>query len=267
MKSATRQVIGIDRKSFRPAYMQLVNILSGQIGSGEFRPGRRLPSESQLCERYDVSPMTVRRAINILVDQGLVTTAQGKGTFVKAMELSTFTFGLDELRDFFRKNERTRVKLLEVRIVKAEPEIAVRLNLVAGARTIHIRRLIFRDTEPVMCHEEYMVYDPGRPVVEAEMEVTALYGLLNGSGGTSLKRGDLSIDATVLKEEEATLLQAPPGLPSFRLEHTFYDFDDQPVSWGVFIVRGDRLRFTAAVGIPQTARYRDGEPDEEYENS
>ncbi|HEY3277297.1 MAG TPA: GntR family transcriptional regulator [Syntrophorhabdaceae bacterium] len=251
-----RQLIKIDRKSFRPAYIQLVQILSEQIGSGDFRPGQRLPSESQLCERYDVSPMTVRRAINILVDQGLVTTAQGKGTFVKPMELSTVTFGLDELRDFFRKNEQTKVKLLEVRIVKADANVAAKLNLSPGERTILIRRLIIKDDEPVFSHQEYIIYDPTRPVVEAEMEVTALHGLLTGSGETSLKRGELSIEATVLDDAQARLLKAPVMLPSFRLEHTFYDFEDRPVSWGVFICRGDRLRFVTVVGIPRAADFQ-----------
>ena len=74
--------ITIDRESYEPAYAQLVRILIGQIAAGEFRPGDRLPSEAQLCERYAVSPMTVRRVINILADQGLVTAERGRGTFV-----------------------------------------------------------------------------------------------------------------------------------------------------------------------------------------
>lgn len=245
--------------------MQLVTILSDQIGNGEFRPGQRLPSESQLCERYDVSPMTVRRAINILVDQGLVTTAQGKGTFVKPMELSAVTFGLDELREFFRKNGESKVKLLEVRIVRADEEVASKLNIARSDRTILIKRLITKQDEPVVCHQEYLVYDPTRPVVEAEMEVTALHGLFAGSGDTSLKRGELSIEATVLSEAEARLLKAPVNLPSFRLEHTFYDFDDRPVSWGVFICRGDRLRFVTVVGIPNAGRSQTIESGEDHE--
>ena len=70
---ADEPIVTIDRNSYEPAYAQLVRILQGQIAAGMFRPGDRLPSEAQLCERYSVSPMTVRRVINILVDQGVVT--------------------------------------------------------------------------------------------------------------------------------------------------------------------------------------------------
>jgi DNA-binding GntR family transcriptional regulator len=243
------QDTNIDRKSFEPAYMQLVNILRDQIASGQFRPGQRLPSESQLCERYQVSPMTVRRAVNILMDQGLVSTAQGRGTFVKPMELSTVMFGLDELQNFFRKNSETKVKLLEVRIIKADVTAAVKLDIRTGDRIILIRRLITKDQEPIFYHQEYLIYDPTRPTVEAEMEVTALHGLFAGTGETSIKRGELAIDAAALNETEARLLMAPAMLPSFRLEHIFYDYDGRPVSWGTFLCRGDRLRFKATVGL------------------
>ena len=67
----------INRDDYEPAYAQLANILRQQIAEGQFRPGDRLPSEAQLCERYDVSPMTVRRSINMLAAQDVVSTAQG----------------------------------------------------------------------------------------------------------------------------------------------------------------------------------------------
>jgi DNA-binding GntR family transcriptional regulator len=80
-------------------------------------------------------------------------------------------------------------------------------------------------------------------------QIPILHGLLSGGGGSDLKRGDLAIEATALTEEEATLLHSDVGVPGFRLEHIFYDFKDCPVSWGWFICAGDRLRFTATVGI------------------
>ena len=259
------QILDIDRTSFEPAYVQLVNILRSQIASGQFRPGERLPPESQLCRRYQVSPMTVRRAINILLQQGLVSTTQGRGTFVKAMELGAVVFGLDELQYIFSRNAGSKVKLLEVRIVRAEEDIAAKLELDRGARVILIRRLITKEDEPIVYHQEYLIYDPTRAVVEAEMEVTALHGLFTGSAETSLKRGELAIEATVLSEAEAALLLAPPMLPSFRLEHLFYDFDDKPVSWGFFLCRGDKLRFRTTVGLGEKSLMQSGFSGKDHE--
>jgi DNA-binding GntR family transcriptional regulator len=73
--------------------------------------------------------------------------------------------------------------------------------------------------------------------------------LFDGTGGNGLKKGDLTVEATVLDEEEALILQSPVGTAAFCIEHIFYDFDDQPISWGWFICPSDRLRFKAMVGI------------------
>jgi DNA-binding GntR family transcriptional regulator len=242
-------IASIDRNSYEPAYAQLVRILTGQIKAGVFRPGDRLPSEAQLCERYGISPMTVRRVINILVDQGVVTAEQGRGTFVNPLKLGTASFDLDRLQQLFREGQ-SRVKLLEARITSATERPARKLAIKVGDRTVFIRRLIFRDEEPMLLHREHVIYDPIRPIVEAEMEVTDLRGLFSGGGESDLKRGDLAIDATILTDDEAVLLNSKAGVPAFRLEHIFYDFNDQPVSWGWFICSGDRLRFTATIGIP-----------------
>jgi GntR family transcriptional regulator len=239
----------IDKQSHEPAYLQLVNILRHNVAIGVLRPGDQLPSESQLTDRYGVSPMTVRRAINLLADQGVVVAEQGRGTFVKPVAMGAASFQLAELQTLLSDPDHTSVRLLETHIVTASERIARKLAIPIGQRTIYIRRLLRMDNEPVLYHREYLIYDPTRPIVESEMEVTALQRLFSGAGETILKRGDLSVEATILTDEEARLLCAPQPLAAFCLEHLFYDFDDKPISWGWFIGRADRLRFTTRVGV------------------
>jgi GntR family transcriptional regulator len=197
--------------------------------------------------------MTVRRAINILVDQGVVVAEQGRGTFIRAVELGTASFQLQRLQDLFDDERNTTVKLLQARIVAADEQTAGKLQVTPGQSVIYLRRLILARGEPTLCHVEYVVYDPARPVVEAEMDVTALRGLFGGTGATMLKRGDLSVEATLLNDQEAELLQARPPAAAFRIEHLFFDFDDRPVSWGWFICRSDRLRFSSQIGVREPA--------------
>jgi DNA-binding GntR family transcriptional regulator len=239
----------IDRTSYEPAYAQLVRILTAQIAAGVFRPGDRLPYEAQLCDQYGVSPMTVRRVINILADQDVVIAEQGRGTFVKSLELGTATFDLGTLQQFFRNEGLSKVKILEARIAPATERTARKLSINPGERTVFIRRLIHHAAQPVLLHREHVVYDPSRPIIENEMEVTALRGLFSGGGSSDLKHGDLVIDVTVLTLEEANLFNSTIGTPAFRLEHIFYDFEDKPVSWGWFICADDRLRFTTTIGV------------------
>lgn len=238
----------IDRNSYEPAYAQLANILRRQVAAGTFRPGDQLPSEAMLCQSYQVSPMTVRRTINLLIDEGVVTTARGRGTFVNALEIGRAVFDLQALQNLFNNPSMT-VKLLDVRIVAADERTARKLDIAVGAKIIYIRRLLTLDDDPALYHREYLIYNPTRPIVEAEMEVTALKGLFDGSGNALLKHGKLSIKACLLQEDEARLLHTSSPEAAFCLEHLFYDFDDRPVSWGWFLCRHDYVHFSAAVGI------------------
>ena len=249
--SMDEQKNSINRSVREPAYLQLVNILTDQISHGDYLPGSRLPSESELCRRYQLSPMTVRRSIKTLLDLGFVTTIQGSGTYVKVPDLKGVTFGLQEFHNFFNDKERTKVEVLEAIIIKADKAAAKRLEIGEGDRTILIRRVLIRDGDPIIYHREQLIYDPFQPIVEAELEVTSLHGLLVGNGETRLRRGDLVIEATVLNREEADALNTVLYRPAFCLEHIFYDFENRPLSWGRFICRGDRLRFKTSVGAPQ----------------
>lgn len=240
----------IDRESYEPAYAQLVNIIKQQIAQGIFRPGDRLPSESKICQQYQVSPMTVRRAFNILIDQGVASAMQGRGTFVNSLNIGSAAFQLKGMQEFFR-DKNTTVKILEARIVTAEERAAKKLESRLNDPLIYIRRLLLKDEEPFFYHKEYLIYDPTRPIVESELEVTSLQGLFDGSGSSEFKHGELSIEATVITAEEAKILRAELGFPAFCLEHIFYDFYEKPVSWGWFICRGDKLRFTTTVGIQE----------------
>jgi GntR family transcriptional regulator len=242
----------IDRDSFEPLYHQLASILRRQIATGDLLPGDRVPSETQLCEQYEVSPMTARRALMTLLDDGLVTAARGRGTFVKPLVLGTATFGLEAFEELF-SDERTLVRFLSVKTMSATPRISRALAVPTDDKVISIHRLLMRDTEPVAYHREFLIFDPLRPIVEAEMGITNLQGLFDGTGETMLKRGSLRIQTTVLTEEEADLLDTPAGSAAFRIEHTFYDFDEQPVSWGWFIVPGNHLQFNATVGAGPVA--------------
>jgi DNA-binding GntR family transcriptional regulator len=238
----------VDHDSHEPSYAQLVRIVHEQIAMGRLRPGDRLPSESQFCEHHGVSRMTVRRAINVLVEQGLVITRQGQGAFIKPMQFWSATFSLGQLQNLLADDRAIRIRILEASIAAASGKATRKMAIKRRQRILYLRRLILSHDKPLMYHREYLIYEPSRPVVESELEVTSLRGLFEGTGNSFIKRSMLSIEATVLNNEEARLLQAPVATAAFNLEHLFYDFEDRPISWGWFICPGANLRFTAIVG-------------------
>lgn len=239
----------VDRGSHSPAYVQICNILKKQISRGDYLPGQRLPSESALCRLNHVSPMTVRRSIKLLIDQGVVTTVQGSGTFVSKPDIESTMFSLKGFYRLFKDKKKTKVKLIEVKTMKADEDVAAKLQVKVGDRIIQLSRVLLKEGDPIIYHREYLIYDPTRPSIESEMEINSLHGLFEGTGQTTLKRGHFTVEAMVLNQEEADRLGTMPLQPAFRLEHLFFDFDETPFSWGQFVCRGDQLRFEASVGF------------------
>ncbi len=237
----------IDRSSFEPAYIQLVNILSHAIARGDYRAGDQLPTEAELCAAFDVSPMTVRRAVGVLLDRGFVSTARGRGTFVKPLHISAASFELSEFHDLLADPAVT-ARVLEARVMPAGARAAANLGVSEGTRVISIRRLLQRGDEPLFYHRESLAYDPERPTVEAELGVTALRDLFEGGGAAGPKRGELVVHASVLTGEEARYVGRPAGSAALVVEHLFFDYDDKPMSWGRFVCRGDLLQLRAVIG-------------------
>ena len=247
----------IDRESDQPVYLQVSESLSRQILAGVYRPGERLPSENRLVEMYGVSPMTVRRAINLLASQGTVSTIRGSGTYVKEVDIGAAFFFLQDIEELFNRDEGSSVKVLEARFCKADDKITHKLGVEKGERVVFIRRLLKVAREPAFYHQGYLVCDPHRPVIEAELNVTELKGLFQGGGNSLIKYGDLYLESVILEKEEADILETDTPSPGMKLEHIFYDFEDKPVSWGWFISTSAHLRLHTRVGLKELTGGRD----------
>jgi GntR family transcriptional regulator len=219
------------------------------MAKGILRSGDQLPSEAQMCQHFDVSPMTIRRAINSLIDQGVVVAEQGRGTFVKQITMTEATFQLKEFQDLIQESDNVSVQILEASIKKTNRRAARKLKISLGEKTVFIRRVIRKDNLPVLYHREFLLYDLSRPIVESELEVTNLQRLFSGKGDPILKYGDIRIDPTLLREDEAQILQIDLPAATFCLQHVFFDFDDKPVSWGWFIGHPDVFKLATRVGL------------------
>ena len=227
----------------------MANLLSLKLAYGQLSAGEPPPYEAGSCELYKISPMTVRRTINLLVNQGIVSTERGRGTFVKRLDMGAATFRFDDLQQLYDNASFVEVKILGVNLVRADAVTAKKLDLPEGEKIIHLRRLLNIDKQPFFYHYEYLICDVHQPVVEAEMEVTSMQGFFEGSGNNLFKRGELNVRAGLLSEEEAKLLMVPLPAAALHLTHIFYDFADRPMSWGRFICPSSQISFNASVGI------------------
>ncbi len=233
-----------------PAYLHISKTLAERVTSGVYKAGSRLPSGSEFCAEFGVSPMTVRRALNILQDQGLVRGMRGRGTFAHSVDLSDSAFRLDSLTGEWL-DESAEIRLLSASMTKADKRVAAMLGVVPGERVIYLRRLVLYNGDPAMYHTEYIIYDPRRPLVESQLQLTSMHAFLDCGRAQRFPRGELTLTAVGLDEESAHALEEPEGALALRLEHVFQESDGTPVSWGWFLLRAELFRLRARLGPEQ----------------
>jgi len=230
-----------------PAYLHIATTLAARVTAGIYPAGGRLPSGSELCREFGVSPMTVRRALLILDNQGLISGVQGRGTFVRSLDLGDSMFRLDSLTGDWL-DDSAEIRLLSASMPRADDKISAMLAVSPGERVIYVRRLVSYNGDPAMYHKEYIRYDPRQPFVESQLQLTSLHAFLDSGRAQRFPRGELTLTAVQLDAESAQFLGQPEGALALSLEHVFQAGDRTPVSWGWFLMRAELFRLRARLG-------------------
>jgi GntR family transcriptional regulator len=223
--------VRIDPASDRAVYRQIADHLRVEIERGEREPGAQLPSESQLMAAYDVSRVTARRALGVLVTDGLVVAEHGRGWFVRRKP-PVKRLGSDRFArrregkaaftvDMEASNRPFRVDVLFVGRGPAPEDVAVRLGVSPGDEVVVRRRRYFAEEQPIEVATSYIPLDvsAGTPIEEVNPGPGGIYARMEDKGMT-FERYDEEISARMPTEEETRLLQLPPASPVLHLVRT-----------------------------------------------
>jgi GntR family transcriptional regulator len=231
-----------------PRYYQLKEILENRIESGEFQVGERFPTDEELCREYGLSRGTVRRAIELLVEERRLRREQGRGTFVNPPLMSPVFFRLANFEDEMKmKGRKPGTKLLDIRKFPATEEIAEHLQLSVGDDVIEISRLRLADNQPMAHETRYLGCQTCPQLLEDDLESHSIHTLLLDKYHIPLIQASHTITARILSATEAELLQVEPGSAGFAVERVTYTHHHQPVTWYRTIFRGDAYHFTAEI--------------------
>ncbi|MDL2259254.1 GntR family transcriptional regulator [Deltaproteobacteria bacterium OttesenSCG-928-K17] len=239
----------ISKSSTEPAYAQLANHLRHLIADGTYPPGSQIPPEITLGRQFGLSPVTVRRAIGILTEEGLLKPHQGRGTFVQAIDWHNSGFSLRPLADLVSQGGNTKVKMLKIKTIKADERLAEKFRLPVNTRLVHVLRLLMRDGVPILLQSGHLLYDPRQPLVEAELDIISLSGLLSGSSNTMIQKGELETYPKTLAFEESELLKQPEGSAAFAMEYLFWNFKNERIGCGFFLIPFPFLTFKTRIGL------------------
>ncbi len=144
-------------------YSRVETVLASEIADGDLKVGEQLPTEDNLIERFGVSRITVRRAIQNLVSRSLVEIRRGKGTFVATPKI---TQELRELSGFVEDmhalGRKPTARLIGKEIVAADATVASQLALTKGERVVRIRRVRLADGIPLSFDETFLPLEIGK---------------------------------------------------------------------------------------------------------
>jgi len=228
----------VDPAGDRAVYKQIADHLRTAIGRGGLREGDQLPSEAQLMEHYGVARMTIRNALRVLQDEGLVTAEHGRGVYVRARppvrRLASDRFAQRHRKEGMaafsveaaQVGATPEVDMLTVTEGHPPAEIADRLGLADDADVVIRSRRYLLDGRPMETAVSYIPADlaKGTPIADPNPGPGGIYARLEEQGHT-LARLTEDVSARMPTPGETRVLGLRPGVPVFHLVRTAYDLD------------------------------------------
>lgn len=208
--------------------------------------GGRLPPERELSERFNVARETLRRCLRELEQDGLLERKQGAGTFVsgqpvvKQLQLMSFS------EDMRERGLTPSSEILSAQELGANAKLAQKLKLVPGSPLVELRRLRFANDEPMALETVYLVKARVPELDVERLKTGSLYELLQGAG-IVIRSAVQQVQATVLSEDEADLLEVPPFSPSLLVERLVLSSAGEIIEFARTLYRADRYRFEVNV--------------------
>lgn len=236
------------RSSPIPLYVQIEEDLRGSIRSGELPPQSQIPSETELSDRFQVSRMTARKALDRLVSDGVLFRRAGKGTFVSHPKIAhrpsqqiSFSAAMNAL------GLRHSTRVLHAGIVPAPGPVASALAVAVGSSVVMVRRLRSVEGEPAAIHASYL---PAQYAPILEGDLTGSLTELMRAAGVRVAHSRDNVEAVVADHEEAGLLGVTAGAPLLLIHGAAYSATLEPLRYTQALYRGGRFRFTVDTSGP-----------------
>ncbi|MBD3657197.1 GntR family transcriptional regulator [Marinobacter sp.] len=226
-----------------PLYVQIRDRLRREILDGTYQVHERLPSENEMMGEFGVSRITIRQALRDLHNEGLVFSAQGKGTFVskpKAVQNVQRLEGFGEA--MAAQGYEASARVLSIQQMKAPKAVATSLNLHTGDEAIEVKRVRYLNRSPVCIENSYFPMDIGRRMFGLDLSGD-IFPMLENLFGIPLGCADISLDAIMADDEAQQYLNLKTGEAILRVERLTHNRDGRPIDFEFLCYRGDSFKY------------------------
>ena len=207
-------------------YRNITDDLRAAISDGTYAPDELIPSENTLAAQYGTSRVTVRKALHILENEGLIRPKHGKGYFVLSPEYNRF------LLDFVDKPASGSSKYLEINVIPAGEALAKRFLTREDTMLIVIRRLLLEDETPAAYDEKFFPYVRGEPLIERELEYEHFPDVFTDK---YIPRGiwtKMEIETEKAPQNVALAFGCAPGETLLCVSRTVFNSENTPIGFG-----------------------------------
>jgi GntR family transcriptional regulator len=231
----------LNRLSKLPLYQQIYEIVRAELTRGDRKPGDMIPTENELIERFQVSRITIRQVLDLLVKEGLIYRQRGRGSFVAHPPIQqSLTRIVNFTEDMRRRGFQPGTRVLAAHVLPAPADIAGPLRIEPGAELAHIQRLRLADDEPLAIEDSYLIHHLCPGILQQDYAKQSLAETLARVYGLQNTRATQTIRALEADRQVARELTVEPGAALPFIERVSYSQQSVPYEFLRIYYRGDR---------------------------
>lgn len=233
----------INKNSPLPLYYQLKENILKSLKNKEFKAGERLPAERELAEYHNISRMTVKKAVDILVDNGYLFRKQGSGTFVNDYQKS---YSISPLMSFSQEMEKKDLnytsKILAFNKIKNK-EIGAKMNLKAEAELFHLERLRLIEKKPFLLENTFLEFQQFKDLKKEELANTSLFKLIKNKYNIQLTKAEAEVEPIIFDQQIAEKMRIKEGLLGLYIEQISKNKNQEIIEFTSAFYKNDNYKF------------------------
>jgi GntR family transcriptional regulator len=216
-----------------PLYQRLRDEIAQGIARQIWRPGDAIPSEAELAKLHNVALGTMRKALDVLVAEGLLERFQGKGTFVRRANFNASLFRFFRFQSAHGEKRIPESRIMRRQVLVASTAVASALRLPRGSEVIRLVRLRFMDEAPVLLEDVWLPKEKFSALTKLETIAfgNLLYPMYEKHCGQTIASAEETLTVELVRATDAKVLRIPIGAPVIVIERIAFDFARTPIEW------------------------------------
>lgn len=241
-------ISNIDIAKDKPLYLQLVDVIKEKVTSNTWTQGSKIPSENELAKEFDLSVGTVKKALDVLGQEGILFRRQGQGTFIASPDFSKsfirfFRYGQTD----GKPSEVPGCRILSLDIITAGDRVAEILHLKSDDKVVKVKRVRTLQDIPFAVEDLYLPYERFKGIEATTLENKLLYPIYSNDFSTPIVWVDEYLKPAIPDDPTAELLGIEQSTPVICIERIAHSYGDVPVEWRHTVGRGDNFRYHIVV--------------------